>query len=196
MTAVGQALGTPDFIGPEQILDATRADVRADIYSLAGTLHYLSTGRPPFRATSIYDLFQAHISHHADPLNLVRPEVPSELASVVAKMMAKDPARRFQTPAEAAEALKPSFKKGILAFKPMKTEFSLVGLRPERSAVSTTVSSPIQQATGAGRAAYGREQEMGGPVPGTLQERRVHLPESESTQESEHGSGAMVSRTG
>jgi hypothetical protein len=43
-------------------------------------------------------------------LNFVRPEVPSELAATVAKMMAKDPERRFQTPMEAAHALTPFFK--------------------------------------------------------------------------------------
>ncbi len=106
LTSEGQALGTPDFIAPEQIVDAQSADIRADIYSLGGTLYYLLAGRPPFEAASLYDMYQAHISREADPLNLVRPEVPAELAALVAKMMAKDPARRFQTPAEVAEALR------------------------------------------------------------------------------------------
>ena len=105
LTYQGQALGTPDFIAPEQILDAQSADIRSDIYSLGGTLYYLLAGRPPFQANSLYDIYQAHISQDASPLNLVRPEVPTELAALVAKMMAKDPARRFQTPGEVAAAL-------------------------------------------------------------------------------------------
>ena len=48
----------------------------------------------------------------AKPLNLVRPEVPAELAAVVAKMMAKEPERRFQHPGEVAQALTPFFKQG------------------------------------------------------------------------------------
>src|SRR4029077_10760759 len=80
LTSEGQALGTPDFIAPEQILDAPSADIRADIYSLGGTLYYLLSGRPPFQANSLYDMYQAHISQDANPLNLVRPEVPVELA--------------------------------------------------------------------------------------------------------------------
>ncbi len=93
LTSEGQALGTPDYIAPEQIIDAPSADIRADIYSLGGTLYHLLTGRPPFQANSLYDMFQAHISRDADLLNFVRPEVPAELAALVAKMMAKDPAR-------------------------------------------------------------------------------------------------------
>ena len=53
------------------------------------------------------DVYQAHFSMNAEPLNLVRPEVPVELAALVAKMMAKAPVRRFQTPAEVAQAIMP-----------------------------------------------------------------------------------------
>ena len=112
LTHEGQMLGTPDYIAPEQISDARRADIRADIYSLGCTLYYLLTGGPPFQGTSLYDILQAHHSMDAKPLNLVRPEVPVELAALVAKMMAKEPERRFQTPKEVAQALTPFFKKG------------------------------------------------------------------------------------
>ena len=94
----GQMLGTPDYIAPEQITDARKADIRADIYSLGCTLYYLLTGRPPFQGVSLYDILQAHHSMDAMPLNLARPEVPVELAALVAKMMAKEPGRRFQEP--------------------------------------------------------------------------------------------------
>ena len=105
-------LGTPDYIAPEQISDAQQADIRADIYSLGCTLYYLLTGGPPFQGTSLYDILQAHHSMEAMPLNLVRPEVPVELAAMVAKMMAKEPERRFQEPKEVAQALTPFFKRG------------------------------------------------------------------------------------
>jgi serine/threonine protein kinase len=139
LTSVGQALGTPDFIAPEQILDAQSADIRADIYSLGGTLYYLLTGHPPFKANSLYDMYQAHISRDADPLNFVRPEVPAELASLVAKMMAKDAGRRFQAPGEVAQALTPFFKKANATYPPEASEAG----RPKGGAVST----PTQPAT-------------------------------------------------
>ena len=127
LTSQGQALGTPDFIAPEQILNAQDVDIRADIYSVGGTLFYLLTGRPPFQANSLYDIYQAHISREADPLNVVRPDVPAELAALVAKMMWKDPAARFQTPGELAEALTPFFKKGNTASRAPRTDHSLDG---------------------------------------------------------------------
>jgi serine/threonine protein kinase len=116
LTYEGQMLGTPDFIAPEQSIDARRADIRADIYSLGCTLYYLLTGGPPFQGTSLYDILQAHHSRDALPLNQARPEVPVELAALVAKMMAKEPERRFQAPGEVAKALSPFFKKRSVGF--------------------------------------------------------------------------------
>ena len=110
VTREGQMLGTPDFIAPEQIRDAQSADIRADIYSLGCTFYYLLTGRPPFGGDNLWDLYQAHFSMDATPLNLARPEIPVELAALVAKMMAKNPAKRFQTPVvggAGAEAVRP-----------------------------------------------------------------------------------------
>ena len=77
---------------------------------LGCTLYYLLAGHPPFQGNSLYEILQAHHKTEARPLNLVRPEVPVELAAIVAKMMAKDPAERFQTPMEVAKALNPFFK--------------------------------------------------------------------------------------
>ena len=153
LTSQGQALGTPDYIAPEQILDAAGADIRADLYSLGGTLYYLLTGRPPFQATSLYDLYQAHISRDADPLNLVRPEIPAELAALVAKLMAKDPARRFQTPGEVAEALKPFFKRGTAK------------VNPELSTVERPAPPPVK--TGAARTPAGMAKGPKGTAPVT-----------------------------
>ena len=107
LTREGQMLGTPDFIAPEQIRAAQSADIRADIYSLGCTFYYLLTGGPPFRGETLWDVYQAHFSMDAGPLDLVRPEISVELAALVAKMMAKDPDQRFATPGAVAQALTP-----------------------------------------------------------------------------------------
>ena len=126
LTHEGQMLGTPHFIAPEQIADARRADIRADIYSLGCTLYYLLTGGPPFDANSLYEILQAHHSMDALPLNLARPEVPVELAALVARMMAKEPQRRFQEPRDVAQALAPFFKKGGTSTRRSSVEISQV----------------------------------------------------------------------
>ena len=147
LTDPGQALGTPDYMAPEQIRDAQKADVRADIYSLGCTLYYLLSGGPPFRAESLYDLYQAHHSMDAKHLNFVRPDVPSELAAVVAKMMAKEPGRRFQTPSEVAQALAPFFKKASANVGPLNAEISQVGQSVSRPESPVRTSVPAQPVT-------------------------------------------------
>ncbi len=146
LTQEGQMLGTPDYIAPEQITDARGADIRSDIYSLGCTLYYLLTGGPPFQATSLYELFQAHHSTDATPLNLVRPEVPVELAALVAKMMAKEPRRRFQTPKEVAQALTPFFKKDGIASIGSTPELSLAERTDAKPVTAGAVSVPARPA--------------------------------------------------
>ena len=151
LTREGQMVGTPDYIAPEQIRDAKSADIRADIYSLGCTLYYLLTGGPPFRGDHLWDVYQAHFSMEASPLNLVRPEVPVELAAVVAKMMAKEPGRRFQTPGEVARALTPFIKKGDAVAVPPESkpgpEFSIGEPKARNSNASRASTNPLEPAT-------------------------------------------------
>jgi len=136
LTGSGQMLGTPDYIAPEQALDAAKADIRADIYSLGCTLYLLLSGTPPFKAKSLYEIVQAHVSRDATGLDEVRPEVPAGLAAVVAKMMAKDPAQRYQRPVEVAQALAPFVKAGAKAMsadvKSLLEKPTLTGAAPVR----------------------------------------------------------------
>jgi serine/threonine protein kinase len=113
LTKLGTMMGTPEYIAPEQIMDAARADIRADIYSLGCTLYFLLTGKPPFQKNSLDELLQAHYGLAAAPLDQVRADVPAALAAVVARMMAKDPGKRYQTPVEVSQALAPFVKTGL-----------------------------------------------------------------------------------
>jgi formylglycine-generating enzyme required for sulfatase activity/serine/threonine protein kinase len=177
LTSPGQALGTPDYIAPEQITDAQTADIRADIYSLGGTLYFLLTGHPPFQEKSLYDLYQAHISRIADPLNLVRPDVPAELAAVVAKMMAKDPAERFQTPGEVAQALKPFLKPRVVDSGSSDGDRSHPGQRDEVR-TPAEVGAPASAPAGAARVA--ERIGVGAPDrPGSMWKSLIMIPEPE-----------------
>jgi serine/threonine protein kinase len=135
LTIVGQMLGTPEYVAPEQIADAQSADIRADIYSLGCTLYFLLTGRPPFRASTLWDMLEAHKAGSAEHLSLLRSDVPADLAALVAKMMAKEPARRFETPAEVASALEKFFKKQA---EPAPAPALVVERVPEPAPADTT----------------------------------------------------------
>ncbi len=107
LTQVGAVMGTPDYIAPEQVRDAHAADIRADVYSLGCTLYHLLAGQPPFPDGTSLDKVLAHAERTPRPLQELRPEVPAKVAAVVARMMAKAPRDRYQTPSEAAAALAP-----------------------------------------------------------------------------------------
>ena len=100
-------LGTADYLAPEQALDSHTVDIRADLYSLGATFYFLLTGSPPFPEGSVAQKLIWHQSREPRPITALRPEVPEELVQVVQKMMAKDVANRYQTPAEVIEALAP-----------------------------------------------------------------------------------------
>jgi serine/threonine protein kinase len=106
-TASGAVLGTADYMAPEQANDAHRADIRADIYSLGCTLYELLSGSPPFPGGGLLDKLRRHALEEPMALTHFRPELPEELAAVVGRMLAKDPAARYPTPAEVAAALEP-----------------------------------------------------------------------------------------
>ena len=101
LTGLGM-LGTPAFMAPEQAVDAARADIRADIYGLGCTLYFLLTGTPPFSGNSHFAVLKQHGSAAAPPLTKLRPGTPPELDAIAAKMLAKDPAKRYQQPIDVA----------------------------------------------------------------------------------------------
>jgi serine/threonine protein kinase len=188
LTQQGQMLGTPDFIAPEQTLDAQSVDIRADIYSLGCTLYYLLSGRPPFRAGSLYEVLQAHHSTEATALYLLRPEVPVELASIVAKMMAKQAKQRYQTPADVADALTSFFKRGqaIAAIPQATTEVSVGARTSLHSRAITTLQAPKPKAIPEGSSTAPRTDsswesliELG--EPGSLTDAAPSIAKSAST---------------
>jgi serine/threonine protein kinase len=102
-----EALGTPDYMAPEQAKDFHTVDIRADIYGLGATLYFCLTGRPPFGEGADAQKRIWHQRHQPKPIWCIRPNASEDLAAIVERMMAKDPAQRFPTPQCVAEALAP-----------------------------------------------------------------------------------------
>jgi hypothetical protein len=105
LTHVGTILGTPDFMPPEQAEDAHSADTRSDLYSLGCTLYYVLTGEVPFPGLNLVRKLRRQVTEPPPSAAARRPDVPAELDAVVSRLMARDPAERFQEPGELIRAL-------------------------------------------------------------------------------------------
>jgi phosphate ABC transporter phosphate-binding protein len=105
LTQAGGILGTVDYMAPEQALDSTAVDHRADIYSLGCTLFYLLTGRALYSGASLMSLLVQH--REAPPPSLLdaRPEAPAILNAIFQRMVAKWPEARYPTMTEVVAAL-------------------------------------------------------------------------------------------
>ncbi len=106
LTHSGVTLGTFDYISPEQAIEPRLADVRSDIYSLGCTFYHLLSGHAPVPEGTVARKLDAHKNLTPPDVRTYNPEVPAELAAVINRMMAKDPAQRYQHPDVAAGQLR------------------------------------------------------------------------------------------
>ncbi len=97
-------LGTADYLAPEQA-ETNKVDVRADIYSLGGTLYFMLTGQTPYPDGTIAAKLVAHRLREPQSVEELRPDVPAGILAVLRKMMAKRAEDRYQQPVDVAEAL-------------------------------------------------------------------------------------------
>lgn len=104
LTGAGQLIGTPHYLSPEQA-NGNQLDGRSDLYSLGVTAFYSLTGRPVFDAPSPIAVVNKHLNEPPPPLAGVRPDLPHQLTRAIDRCLAKDPAQRFTTGEELAEAL-------------------------------------------------------------------------------------------
>ncbi|QEH37877.1 Serine/threonine-protein kinase PrkC [Aquisphaera giovannonii] len=105
LTQSGMTLGTFDYISPEQARDPRDVDVRSDLYSLGCTMFHMLAGQPPFPGGTVLQKLLQHQEEPAPDIRGLNPSVPVELARLVAKLLAKDRDRRYQTPEQVARDL-------------------------------------------------------------------------------------------
>ena len=136
LTNTGQILGTLDYLAPEQAADPRKVDPRVDQYSLGCTLFYLLTGEAPFSGPA-YDSpaskLKAHLVDQPRSVHELRDRVPLSVAAVLERMMAKDPAQRYESLADAVQALEPYCREADLA--------ALVGGQQQRRISRRTFSA-------------------------------------------------------
>ena len=105
VTEVGLAIGTPEYMSPEQAAGDRELDGRCDVYSLACVIFEMLAGAPPFTGPSARAIMARHLSEPPPPLRARRPDAPAAVEQALARALAKDPADRFASVAEFVTAL-------------------------------------------------------------------------------------------
>lgn len=100
LTAAGGALGTPHYISPEQARDASGVDIRSDLWALGATWFHAVCGRPPFRGRGVAEVLSAVLHARIPDPRELNPELSRGMALVLRKLLAREPADRYQTPRE------------------------------------------------------------------------------------------------
>ena len=133
ITRANTVLGTLDYASPEQLSDASSADVRSDLYSVGCTLYFTLSGRPPFEGGDVINKIFRQRLDDPEPLENIARGVPAAFAAMVRKLMAKKPDERYQTckelRADMARWTDPTRLRAILARKPRPRDPSIL-LRP------------------------------------------------------------------
>jgi len=105
VTQEGTILGTLQYMAPEQ-LEAKEVDARTDIFAFGAVVYEMATGKRAFQGKSQASLIAAILEHEPTPMSSLQPMTPPTLDRVVKKCMAKEPEKRWQSPADLCDELK------------------------------------------------------------------------------------------
>jgi phosphate ABC transporter phosphate-binding protein len=164
LTQAGGIVGTVDYMAPEQAVDSTTVDHRADIYSLGATLFFLLTGRPMYAGTSLMSLLLQHRDAPPPSLLEARPDVPEVLNAIYLRMVAKNPADRPATMTEVVGALEEAGK-AISALGPSATAPPPAPRAGASLQENTIVFPPPGQSTDHGTEVMARVSTFSGDTP-------------------------------
>ncbi|MBA3394887.1 MAG: serine/threonine protein kinase [Deltaproteobacteria bacterium] len=136
-TKGGAILGTPAYMAPEQCRGGVEIDARADLYAVGCILFEMLTGRPPFIAEGGGETMAMHIYEPPPRLRDRAPNLPLELDTVIAKMLAKAPDERTPSAAWALAALE------RVSLEPLPAEIPLLG----RPVTAPALAEPVDPAS-------------------------------------------------
>jgi serine/threonine-protein kinase len=106
LTSPGAVMGSPNYMAPEQARgDVAHIGPRTDVYGLGGILYALLTARPPFQASSLYDLLQCVCTDPVVSPRQIDPGLSANIEAICLKCLEKSPQRRYTSAADLAEDL-------------------------------------------------------------------------------------------
>ncbi|CAB4575641.1 unannotated protein [freshwater metagenome] len=111
LTQVGAVMGTAAYFSPEQA-QGGQPDPRSDLYSLGVVLYEMVAGRPPFTGESPMAIAYKQVHEQPQPLNEIRPDVPRAFEAIAARLLAKDPSRRYPNAQAVRDDLR-RFREGL-----------------------------------------------------------------------------------
>jgi len=132
----GMAIGTPYYMSPEQARGAAEVDVRSDIYSLGASVYHMLTGEPPFKGASAQEVLRKQLTETVPDPRTKTAELPTALAYIVAKMMAKDPKHRYHHAKDVQRDLELFFAGKPLQFAANFTAESTIALKQDMKVVA------------------------------------------------------------
>ncbi len=111
-TAITPALGTPDYISPEQV-KGQRGDQRSDIYALGAMVYEMLAGQPPFTGPNPLAVMNERVLHDPEPARELNPQIPPALEEILFRALERDPRHRYSTAHEMAWDLEHQDQVGV-----------------------------------------------------------------------------------
>jgi serine/threonine-protein kinase len=148
-TAVGELVGSPAYMSPEQIRGSTALDARSDLWSLGVVVYEALTGRPCFGATTLPDLMVSVLGRDFEPATKARPGLPKAVDAWFDHALALAPEQRFASAGEAVAALRdalaaaPRRRAGVVAL----TALALAATASFVVALAGRQATPVAAAT-------------------------------------------------
>ncbi|MGD8320913.1 MAG: protein kinase [Gemmatimonadota bacterium] len=119
LTQTGLAVGTPQYMSPEQATGASEVDGRADVYAVGSVLYEMLAGEPPFTGPTAQAVLARSLTESPRPLDATRSGLPPQLSAITLKALARSPADRYQTASALAEALGSAFEASASGERPL-----------------------------------------------------------------------------
>lgn len=149
MTGAKDLMGSPLYMSPEQMRSARKVDPRADVWALGAILYKLLTGRAPFHAPTVPEIFALTLARQVRPPSTLRSEISNALDAVILRCLDKKLQNRYPTAAELGIALMPhgpwhpsTTESAGMLFRPSPRRTSI----PPEPAPTNSARQPIEEA--------------------------------------------------